>query len=216
MTTVAELQALPVRGARERGSEAWRLQGILAFFFSQTRFSPSIHQGVSAPPPETRGFGLQQTMLRIKDPELSLRFYTGVLGMTLLTRLDFPERDFSLYFLGFTSSSDTAAIPDDPADRAEWVFNLPNTLELTHNYGTEAEAGRVYSSGNDDGSKGFGHIGVSVPSVAAACARFEFLGVPFVKRPDAGSMKDIAFIADPDGYWIEIIEPGKMRQFASS
>lgn len=151
-------------------------------------------------------------MIRVRDPETSLSFYTSVLGMTLLTRLDFPDKDFSLYFLGFIA--DPSAIPDDPADRAEWVFSQPNTLELTHNYGTETQAGNVYANGNTPESKGFGHIGVSVPSLADACARFEALGVQFIKKPDAGSMKDVAFIADPDGYWIELIEPRKMRQYA--
>ena len=155
-------------------------------------------------------------MLRVKDPAASLRFYTAVLGMTLLTRLDFPDREFSLYFLAFLPPGGAAAIPDDPAARAEWVFSQPNTLELTHNYGTEAEPGQVYASGNEEGAKGFGHLGVSVPSLAAACARFEALGVPFIKKPGAGTMQDIAFVADPDGYWVEIIEPGKMGQYAGA
>lgn len=154
-------------------------------------------------------------MLRVKDPAVSLDFYTRVLGMRLLLHLPFPDRSFSLFFLGYASDAAVAALPDDPKDRAEHVFALPGLLELTHNYGTEAEAGQVYKSGNDEGSKGFGHIGISVPSVSAACKRFAELGVPFKKKPDEGSMKDIAFITDPDGYWIEVIEPAMMRAFAS-
>lgn len=153
-------------------------------------------------------------MLRVKDPAVSLDFYTRVLGLRVLMHLPFPDRAFSLYFLGYATEAQMAALPDDPRDRAEAVFAMPGLLELTHNYGTEAEAGPVYASGNEEGSKGFGHIGISVPSVAAACARFEALGVPFKKKPEDGSMKDIAFITDPDGYWIEVIEPAKMRQFA--
>lgn len=176
---------MPGRGdapcRRERGAHPRQA------FLNPLSFHPHPTQGVSAPPPETAGFRLQQTMLRIKDPEVSLLFYTGVLGFTLLNKLSFPEKDFDLFFLGFLT--DISSIPDDPSDRAAWTFAQPNTLELTFNYGTEAQAGRVYSNGNEEGSKGFGHIGVSVPSVRAACDRFEALGVPFIKKPGAGTMK---------------------------
>ena len=61
---------------------------------------------------------------------------------------------------------------------------------------------------------GAGHIGLAVPDVVAACARFEELGVNFVKKPQDGKMKGLAFIQDPDGYWIEILNPKSSRQFA--
>ena len=77
-------------------------------------------------------------------------------------------------------------------------------LELTHNHGTESEDGLPYHNGNED-PRGFGHIGISVPDVYTACDRFDELGVTYVKRPDAGNMKGLAFIQDPDGYWIEIL-----------
>ena len=78
-------------------------------------------------------------------------------------------------------------------------------LELTHNYGTENDAEFSYHNGNSD-PRGFGHICFSVPNLADAVKWFDENNVVFQKRPEDGSMKDIAFIKDPDGYWIEIIE----------
>ena len=153
---------------------------------------------------DTAKYVMNQTMLRIRDPERSLRFYQDVLGMTLLDRYDFESMEFSLYFLGYPDDSD-GPIPQDRANRARWVFGRKALIELTHNWGTEDdEAFAGYHNGNED-PRGFGHIGVSVPDVYAACERFERLGVDFVKRPDDGSMKGLAFIRDPDGYWIEIL-----------
>jgi len=149
------------------------------------------------------GWVLNQTMLRIKDPERSLPFYRDVLGMTLLDRYDFPPMKFSLYFMGYPDALD-GPVPADAAERAKWVFERKALLELTHNWGTETDTGFQYHNGNAE-PRGFGHIGITVPDVYAACARFESLGVEFVKRPDDGTMKGLAFIRDPDGYWIEIL-----------
>jgi len=160
--------------------------------------------------PETAGFALNQTMLRVRDPADSLRFYQDILGMTLLQRLDFEEMQFSLYFLAFVGEGET--IPADPAERARFIFDRETTLELTHNWGSEKEAASPYHNGNSD-PRGFGHIGISVPDVEVACERFERLGATFVKRPNDGKMKGIAFIADPDGYWIEILSSSRMTGF---
>ena len=152
----------------------------------------------------TLGFVFNHTMLRIKDPQASLDFYTRVLGYTLVRKLDFPEAAFSLYFLVLID--DTSAIPADDAARKQWLAAQPGVLELTHNHGTESQDGAVYHDGNSD-PRGFGHICVSVPDIVAACERFEQLGVAFQKRLTDGRMREIAFIKDPDGYWVEIIQP---------
>uniref|UniRef100_A0A8C3L4S9 Lactoylglutathione lyase n=1 Tax=Chrysolophus pictus TaxID=9089 RepID=A0A8C3L4S9_CHRPC len=151
-------------------------------------------------------FIFQQTMLRVKDPKKSLDFYTRVLGMTLLQKFDFPPMKFSLYFLGYEDKND---IPKDKAERTSWTFSRKATLELTHNWGTENDEKQSYHNGNSD-PRGFGHIGIAVPDVNKACKRFEELGVKFVKKPDDGKMKGLAFVQDPDGYWIEILNPNHM------
>jgi len=153
---------------------------------------------------ETGDFILSQTMLRVRDPEKSVAFYRDVLGMTLLQRFDFPEGKFSLYFMAYLRPGD-GTVPEDKAEAAAFVFSQKATLELTHNWGTESDATFAgYHTGNTE-PRGFGHIGITVPDVYAACARFEKLGADFVKRPDDGRMKGLAFVKDPDGYWIEIL-----------
>lgn len=145
-------------------------------------------------------------MLRIKDPTRSLGFYVGVLGMTMLDRFDFPEGRFSLYFLGYPAGP----APEARGERITWLFEQPALLELTHNWETESATDFQHHNGNSE-PRGFGHIGLSVPDVAAACAAFERHGVAFVKRPNEGSMTGIAFITDPDGYWIEILSGNALR-----
>ena len=84
----------------------------------------------------TEEFVFNQTMMRIKDPKDSLEFYVNVLGMTLIKKLDFPEMEFTLYFLGYLRDADEP-VPSDPVKRAEYAFSQKAMLELTHNYGTE-------------------------------------------------------------------------------
>ncbi|KAL6577367.1 hypothetical protein OROMI_011643 [Orobanche minor] len=151
----------------------------------------------------TKGYFLQQTMLRVKDPRVSLDFYSRIMGMSLLKRLDFSDMKFSLYFLGY---KDTSSAPSDPVERTAWTFGERAVLELTHNWGTETDPEfKGYHNGNSE-PRGFGHIGITVDNVHKACGRFESLGVEFVKRPADGKIKDIAFVKDPDGYWIEIFD----------
>jgi lactoylglutathione lyase len=120
------------------------------------------------------------TMLRVGDLDRSLRFYTEVLGMKLLRRRDHPDGRFTLAFVGFAPESEQAAI------------------ELTHNWDTAA-----YDLGN-----AFGHVAIEVPDAAAACDEIRRRGGAVVR--EAGPMKHgttvIAFVQDPDGYKIELIE----------
>ncbi|GAA3565647.1 MULTISPECIES: lactoylglutathione lyase [Marinobacter] len=164
-----------------------------------------------APIPETEGYVFNQTMMRIKDPAVSLDFYTRVLGMSLVRKLDFPEMQFSLYFLGYLDERQAAAVPRDEAHRTTFTFGREAMLELTHNWGTEDDPDFHYHNGNDQ-PQGFGHIGIAVPDVYRAAERFDELGVEFIKRPDDGKMKGLAFIQDPDGYWIEILQPNMLEK----
>ena len=120
------------------------------------------------------------TMLRVGDLERSIAFYTGVLGMQLLRRRDFPEGKFTLAFVGYGDEASSAVI------------------ELTHNWGVEK-----YDLGS-----GYGHIAIAVPDAAATCEEVRRRGGRVVR--EAGPMKHgntvIAFVEDPDGYKIEFIE----------
>ena len=152
---------------------------------------------------DTDRYVLTHTMLRIKDPARALPFYQEVLGMRLVTRLDFEEAKFTLYFLQ----------PRGHAQQADGTlaaaFGREGLLELTHNWGAEDDPTPMHSG--NDAPKGYGHICIAVPDIAAACARFDRLGVTFQKRLGEGGMKEIAFIKDPDGYWIEIVQPDLME-----
>ena len=156
------------------------------------------------PDQETKEFVLNHTMLRVKDPKKSLDFYTRVMGMRLVRKNDFPGGKFSLYFLGTFNEEETKTIPQNNDDMRGWALAQKSILELTHNWGTENDSNFTYHDGNKE-PRGFGHIAFKVPDVAKACERFEQLGVTFQKKPSDGSMKSIAFIKDPDGYWIEIV-----------
>ncbi|HPE60689.1 MAG TPA: lactoylglutathione lyase [Thiolinea sp.] len=119
------------------------------------------------------------TMLRVGDLERSIRFYTGVLGMQLLRRKDYPGGEFTLAFLGYGNESEQAV------------------LELTYNWGVDQ-----YEPGT-----GYGHIALEVPDVYAACDKMRAAGGKIIR--EAGPMNAgttiIAFLEDPDGYAIELI-----------
>ena len=120
------------------------------------------------------------TMLRVANLEKSLAFYTQVLDMQLLRQHDYPEGRFTLAFVGYG--------PEDSS----------TVLELTHNWDTAS-----YDLGD-----AYGHIALGVPDAYAACEKIKALGGRVVR--EAGPMKHgktvIAFVEDPDGYKIELIE----------
>ncbi len=120
------------------------------------------------------------TMLRVGDLERSIKFYTEVLGMTLLRTTDRPDQKYSLAFVGYGGE-----------DRN-------SVLELTYNYGVD-----TYDLG-----AGFGHIAIEFPDVKKACEAVRARGGTVTR--DAGPVKGgatvIAFVQDPDGYKIEFIE----------
>ncbi|THH26614.1 hypothetical protein EUX98_g7568 [Antrodiella citrinella] len=157
---------------------------------------------MSTRPVETHGYRMNHTMLRIKDPKPSLHFYQEVLGMDLIATSN--NSDFTLYFLAYDHTNGKATQEEKQGQR----FLREGIVELTHNHGTESDASFIgYHNGNKD-PRGFGHIAITVPDVQAACDRFEKLGVQFQKKLTDGRMRHIAFILDPDGYWVEVLPNG--------
>lgn len=165
--------------------------------------------GVESIPTLTEGFTFNHTMLRVKDPKKSLAFYTGILGMTLLSIKKYPDMQFDLYFLAKLTEEERQNLPEDD-ELNVYTFRQRGILELTHNYGTEDKADFSYHNGNE-APQGFGHICFSVPNLEDAIAWFDKNNVTYQKRPEEGKMNNIAFIKDVDGYWIEIVEAARMQ-----
>ena len=120
------------------------------------------------------------TMLRVADLPRAVTFYTDVMGMTLLRQSENPSQNYSLAFLGYGKNPEHAE------------------LELTYNHGVSSyELGTAY-----------GHIAIGVPDVAAACEKIRHGGGNVTREagPVKGGSTVIAFITDPDGYKIELIE----------
>ena len=136
-------------------------------------------------------------MIRVKDAEISLKFYQETMGMSLLRTSENSSANFNLYFLGYPSDAPSQA-------------HREGVLELTWNYGTEKDESFSYHNGNAE-PQGFGHICVSVDDLDAACKRFEDKGVKWQKKLTDGRMKNVAFVLDPDGYWIEVIQNEKLK-----
>ncbi len=126
-------------------------------------------------------FKFLHAMIRVRDMDKSIDFYTRHLGMKLLRRDDYPAGEFTLAFVGYGEEKDNTLI------------------ELTYNWGQKDD----YDLGT-----GFGHLAFGVQDIYGVCARLEKEGVPIPRPP--GPMKHgstiLAFIEDPDGYKIELIE----------
>ncbi|KAI9739091.1 MAG: Lactoylglutathione lyase [Cirrosporium novae-zelandiae] len=147
-------------------------------------------------------YRFNHSMLRVKDATASLKFYQEIMGMTLLRTKENAAAGFNLYFLGYPAGR---PIPKDEEEGVNPIAEWEGLLELTWNYGTEKDPGFAYHNGNAE-PQGFGHICVSVDDLDAACARFESLNASWKKRLTDGRMRNVAFLLDPDGYWIEIIQ----------
>ncbi|KAF3761256.1 glyoxalase I [Cryphonectria parasitica EP155] len=145
-------------------------------------------------------YHMNHTMIRVKDAQKSLKFYQEVMGMSLMREGGNPSAGFTLYFLGYPGEQ---GMPQDGK-----TAGREGLLELTWNHGTEKDESFSYHNGNDQ-PQGFGHICVSVDNIDAACERFESLNVNWKKRLTDGRMKNVAFVLDPDGYWIEIVQNEK-------
>lgn len=124
--------------------------------------------------------------------------------------LDFEESKFSLYFYCYLPEGTTLPDAADKAASMAFLFGLRSSLvEITHNWGTEDPSTNFqgYHNGNVE-PRGFGHIAIVVPDIYDAIDRLEAAGCKIIKKPDDGKMKGIAFVADPDGYWVEFIPDG--------
>ena len=91
-------------------------------------------------------------------------------------------------------------------------YLIPPIREQGLNLNLETD-GTTYHNGNSEPGRGFGHIGITVPDLEGACARFEEMGVTFKKKLTDGNMKNLAFIQDPDGYMIEILSNSVPAKF---
>lgn len=131
------------------------------------------------------------TMLRVGNLQRSIDFYTNVLGMQLLRTSENPEYQYSLAFLGFGGGNPAQA-----------------ELELTYNWGTDS-----YDLGN-----AYGHIALGVPDAYAACDNIRAAGGQITREPGPvkGGSTVIAFVVDPDGYKIELIQTSALPPQAST
>ena len=134
-------------------------------------------------------YRMNHTMIRVKDKDKSLSFYQDIMGMQHRRTSENESAGFNLYFLGYGPPPSK----DDSANGVNPTADREGLLELTWNYGTEKEEGKVYHDGNSE-PQGFGHICVAVDDLEAACKRFEEKGVTWKKKLTDGRMRGVAFV----------------------
>ncbi|KAG7698952.1 hypothetical protein KL930_002260 [Ogataea haglerorum] len=147
-------------------------------------------------------YRMNHSMIRVKDPKVSLKFYRDLLGMKLFSTRDFPEAQFTLYFLGFEDDSyvENKEQPKPQAARQ-------SIIELTHNYGTESDdsfAGYYVFDKDTDKVVGFDHIAVSYKNVQSVIDRIGDNAKWITKFGENPDLKETALVADPDGYKIQL------------
>ena len=134
---------------------------------------------------DAKKYRFLHTMLRVRDLDKSVDFYTRHFAMEVLRKRDFPDGKFTLVFLGYGDEENNTVI------------------ELTHNW----EHTAAYEHGS-----AFGHLAIAVPDIYKTCAELEAAGVAVPRPPGpmkfGGSSVEMAFIDDPDGYKIELIQRG--------
>ncbi|UKZ81621.1 hypothetical protein TrVFT333_009393 [Trichoderma virens FT-333] len=160
----------------------------------------SQNDAVTNPEPKTTNiekYRFNHTMLRVKDKNASLEYYQNVFGMTLHHTHHNLDQNYESFFLGYCKPKLGKEVSEPNPDPLQETL-----LELVYIPGSEEHV--QYHNGNTD-PEGFGHICVSVDDIQEACKRFEEKGVRWHKRLEDGPFR-IAFIQDPDDYWIEIIQ----------
>ncbi|KAF8053926.1 Glyoxalase/Bleomycin resistance protein/Dihydroxybiphenyl dioxygenase [Lyophyllum atratum] len=174
-----------------------------------------------AQPAETLGYRLNHLMLRIKNPEKSLRFYKE--GFGLRTIFTFNTGLWTIYYLGHPNHATESS--------TEMISTLGTRKGLLELYHVPHDVQASYATGNEPGALGFGHVGFTVPDVAAALERlrkvvpeleiikplgeaeFGGMGVPgkdgreqdIVEEGYKAVFRQLAFVKDPDGYWVELV-----------
>ncbi|EPS44361.1 hypothetical protein H072_1655 [Dactylellina haptotyla CBS 200.50] len=201
--------------------------------FPLGEFLPNGHKTDPALGPDapTIGYKLNHLMLRIRDPQKSLHFYVNLMGMRTVFTLN--TGPFTIYYLGYPQSDADRA--DIPAWADRTCANLAHTLgllELYHVHGSEKQEEGYYSTGNDAPHLGFGQVGFTLPDVRSAVERLKTAGVTVLKDLGVSTresiplsewesergvgrgeihkgyskiLDQIAFVADPDGYLVELV-----------